>query len=517
MLRKPLTIAIAVGFLSWAVLAVSPVFADGEGHVHGPGASSFDPELLSWAALSLAGVLAALVLSRLVLLREVTRRPSATGERVGYLTAIRSFSRNARLFLGYSLLAELGSGIWAVIFNLYLLRAGFPIAFIGTFWLVNMLCHGAAALPAGVIADRFGRRRAFFIATGISLLAQGALLFTVDPVLILALAGVAGFGEAFHGVTGAPFMMDNSEAEERPHLFSLNAAFLQVSRFTGNMAGGILPLLWATTVGLPALDPGATRWALVTGLPLTAIALVPLVFMREKPVELAASFKDMVTLRNVVNLGVIMRFTALSLMVGTGFGLTVRFFNVFFERWHQASDAQIGTVLGFGAFAAAGSVLIAPVLAQRWGKARSIWLTQSLSVPFLLLLAAVPSLAFATAIFLVRGALYSVGQPLRNQLSMEFVDSGERGTAAGFTHTAFDLGGGLGAGLAGLLITNGDFAGTFAVAALLIAVPAYLYYAFFDGMESRKALLAPVEPAFGRADAGPTHRASLVPRWFPRR
>lgn len=479
---RPRLAASAAVAVAATLIAAGSVYADG-GHDHGT-AASFDGGALLWGALSLGGVLLLVVASRALLVRQMAAPLAGAGPRAGYLEAVRRFSRNAKLFLTYSLLAELGSGIWTVLFNLYLLRAGFPITFIGAFWLVNMLSHGAAALPAGVIADRFGRRRAFFIATAIALVAQGSLLFTGDPTLILVLAGVAGLGEAFHGVTGAPFMMENSEARERPHLFSLNSAFLQVSRFAGNVSGGLLPLLWAGLVGLPAVEPQAARWALVTGLPLTAIALVPLAFMRERPLELVGGFKELVTLRNVVNVGVIARFTALGLMIGTGFGLTIRFFNVFFEEAHHASDSQIGTILGLGAIASAASVLLSPVLAQHWGKARSIFITQTLSVPFLLALAFIPSLTAVTTVFLVRSALYAIGQPLRNQLSMEFVTGQERGTTAGFTHTAFDLGGGLGAGLAGLLISDGGFGLAFAMAAALIVLPAYLYFALFHRTEA---------------------------------
>lgn len=472
--------AVAAGVL--ALVAVLPTFADDPGHAHGT--TVYDPGPLLWGVLSLGGIFLLLLGSRAVLLGRAIRQQAGGEAPPGYLQAIRQFSRNARLFLAYSLMAELGSGVWSVLFNLYLLRAGFPIAFIGTFWLVNMLSHGAAALPAGLIADRYGRRRAFFIATGIALAAQGSLLFTTAPVLILVLAGIAGLGEAFHGVTGAPFMMENSEPQERPHLFSLNSSFLQISRFVGSLAGGFLPLLWATLFGLPPLEPAVARWALVLALPLTAMALVPLAFMRERPVELVESFKDMVALRNVEHLGIIARFAALSLMVGVGFGLTVRFFNVFFQEVHGASDGQIGTILGLGAIAGAASILISPVVAQQWGKAKSVFITQTLSLPFLILLAMVPSLSLVTTIFLVRGALYSIGQPLRTQLSMEFITSKERGTTAGFVHTAFDLGGGVGAGVAGLLITGGGFLIAFVAAAVIIAVPAFLYYVFFDGMEA---------------------------------
>lgn len=492
--------AVAVSVL--LALVASPAFADGDGHGHGPPTVAADPNLLWWGVLSLTGLFAVLVGARRVLLGSAA--PAA--ERVGYLTAVRSFSRNARLFLGYSLLADLGSGIWGVLFNLYLLRAGYDIGFIGLFWLLNMLCHGAAALPAGVIADRFGRRRAFFIATGVSIAAQGSLLLVNEPLLILALAAVAGFGEAFHGVTGAPFMMENSEPRERPHLFSLNAAFLQVSRFGGSITGGLLPLVWAGLVGLPEVDPAAARLALITGLPLTAVALVPLAFMREKrPTDRPASLADLVLLRNVVSLHTILQFTVLSLMVGVGFGLTIRFFNVFFQQAHGATDAEVGTILGLGAIAGASSILIAPTVAQHWGKARGIFLSQIASVPFLLGLAFVPGLSVVLAFYLTRNALYSVAQPLRNQLAMEFVEGRERGTTAGFTHTAFDLGGGLGAGMAGLLITGNGFALNFLAAALLVAVPAYLYDRFFARRERAVAASAGAALVSPSGQAAPAH------------
>jgi hypothetical protein len=65
------------------------------------------------------GMLALFVVMRMVLVRQVATATGSTGG-TSMLSAIRSFSRNARLFLTYSLFSELGSGIWTVLFNLYL-------------------------------------------------------------------------------------------------------------------------------------------------------------------------------------------------------------------------------------------------------------------------------------------------------------------------------------------------------------------------------------------------------------
>lgn len=469
------------------LVAGAPVLAS-EGHGHG--STSGSASVYVWGLLSLGGVFVALVSSRALLAR---RLALANGQAGGadYLAAIRLFSRNAKLFLTYSLLAELGSGIWAVMFNLYLLRVGYPITFVGLFLAIMMTSHGLAALPAGLIADRFGRRRSFFIATFISLTAQVSVLFVDAELGILALAGVAGFGEAFHGVTGAPFMMENSEPKERVHLFSLNAAFLQASRFGGNLVGGFLPLLFAGIVGVPSLDPAAARWALVVGPPLTMMALVPLIFMREKPPEHVPTVRELLDIGHLPNLSNILKLTALSLMLGTAFGLTIRFFNVFFVDGRGATDGQTGTILGLGAVAGAGAILVSPLVTMQYGKVKGIAYTQMMSVPFLLLMAMVPSLSVVTVFFLVRGAMYSIAAPMRNQLSMELVSGRERGTTAGFTHAAFDLGGAGGAGMAGVLMAGGGFATAFTVAAGLIAVPAVLYYVFFARADATARSRAP--------------------------
>ena len=55
------------------------------------------------------------------------------GGLIDYLATARRFSPNARLFLIYALTSQTGSGIWTVMFNLYLLRSGFSMGFVGIF------------------------------------------------------------------------------------------------------------------------------------------------------------------------------------------------------------------------------------------------------------------------------------------------------------------------------------------------------------------------------------------------
>ncbi|MBI2863386.1 MAG: MFS transporter [Chloroflexi bacterium] len=420
--------------------------------------------------------------------------PPRSGEK-GYVESIKSFSRNAKLFLAYSLLSGLGTGIWNVMLNLYFLRVGVDIPFIGVFWFTNMLFHGLFAFPAGLIGDKIGRRKTFILATFISIFARGALLFTLDPTMLIVLAAIAGAGEGFHAVAGAPFIMENSKPAERPMLFSLDSSFGSASMFVGSISGGLLPLVWASTMGIPDLDPVAARFALVTSLPLTVIALLPLALIKERPVALVESFLDLVTLANIVSHSVIAKLTLCSVLIGVAFGLTTRFFNVFFADGLGASDQEVGLIFALSSLGSAALILASPAMSRRWGRVLGILVSQVGSLPFLILMVLLPGLPLAATFFILRGALYGISMPLRHQLSMEFITSRERATTAGITHMVFDLGGAVGAWAAGILIVENNFAPAFLAGALIFLAPAILYYVFFAGMEKARAARRVTRPA----------------------
>ncbi|MEE8419342.1 MAG: MFS transporter, partial [Dehalococcoidales bacterium] len=349
-------------------------------------------------------------------------RPPGTGFPVtrgitNYINNIRRFSRNARLYLAYSLSEGLGTGMWTVLFNLYLLWSGFDIKFIALLVGIDMLFHGLFAFPAGLIGDKIGRRKAFFLASTMNIIARLATLFTLNPAFLIILTSVRGMGEGFHMVAGAPFMMENSEPEERSHLFSINASFMNLSRFAGFLAGGLVPLFWAGVLGLPDIDPAVGKWALITSLPLTFIALIPLLMMREKRVELIESFKELFLLRNIVNFSVLAKLGLCSLLLGLSFGLMIRFFNIFFQEYQGATTEQTGWIMAIGSLSGAAAILLTPLLITKWGKVRTLLITQLLSVPFIVFMVMANNLYAVGFLFLMRGSFYSISMPIRNQVA----------------------------------------------------------------------------------------------------
>lgn len=73
-----------------------------------------------------------------------------------WLARVGRSSRAIKLFIAYTLLANIGLGVFQLIYNLYLVRLGYREDFIGTISAVTTVCIGVAALVMGPLTNRFG-------------------------------------------------------------------------------------------------------------------------------------------------------------------------------------------------------------------------------------------------------------------------------------------------------------------------------------------------------------------------
>ncbi len=85
-------------------------------------------------------------------------RVTARGDLAEYALAVRSFSRNARLFIVHVIGMDTVHGTSLVLVNLYFLAVGLPIEFIGLRLLLGGIAGAAFSVPAGLISDRIGRK-----------------------------------------------------------------------------------------------------------------------------------------------------------------------------------------------------------------------------------------------------------------------------------------------------------------------------------------------------------------------
>lgn len=420
------------------------------------------------------------------------RRGTLLGER------FRGFSRNARLLLLRSPFSGLSVSLLRLLFNLYLLAVGFDTLFVAKFAAINWTCHGLAVIPSGILSDLFGRRRVFLIGYTGNLLATTSVIFVTDPTVLLILAAVIGLFEGGHAIVGPPFMVEQSREDERVHLFSLNGGIQVAAASVGNLAGGLLPLLFASLFNVSSNSAPALRGALLCAIPIMLCSVIPIYLIREewKPMDIRR------WLKGIESYGRIGMLAVTEGLVGFGMGFSAPFFNLFFDQHFKATTTQIGMIFAVGSIGSALLTLFTPLLVQRFGRVRTVTMVKLLGIPALLLLGMSHSLAMAGVFYVITilliGGPYpnkGISDPIYSLFAMEVVKERERGTTNGIMHAFVEFPMGVGAGLAGPLMALGDWQTAYMIGGGVLAIAFVLYYFYFGRIDSRPAPVLQPAPA----------------------
>ncbi len=395
-----------------------------------------------------------------------------------YADQLRRFSPNARLFLLSVFGVGLASSIFSLFLNIYLLHLGYKQDFIGLMAAIPPLVTASMSVPAGLLSDAIGHRRALIVGVALSALgAFGIVLFTSPEPLVLSI-GILGLGGALLQVVSAPFMIEESQEPERPHLFSVQFALQTLSGFFGSFVGGALPPLFAR--GLAAQGSTVYQMTLAVSAGLIGLSIFPLLGMRSAPrensrAELRWSLKTPLPL--------VFKLILPNMILGLGAGLFIPFMNVFFKLQFHISDALLGTLFALSAAGMGVASLAGPPLAQRLGKVRMIVFTQALSIPFLIAMAFVPILWVSALAFVMRYALMPMSAPIYALFVMEQVAPEDRATINGWSTMAWNLLFAGSAWLSGQLQVSLGFGAIFFIVCAVYSIGIVMQYWLFAPLE----------------------------------
>jgi MFS family permease len=397
------------------------------------------------------------------------------------------------MFLLSTSLTWMAHGLNSVLFNLYLTAGGFRESFVGHIISLNALGVVLLALPAGVIADRWGRRRCIVLGTVLEGTALAARASMLSPALIGSASFLAGAGQALCAIAAAPFITEHSSARERTHLFSAFFSLELLAGVLGSMVGGWAPPL---LLRLPAeVAPGllvAYRITLLLGAAIALIAAVPMTMLAGLR-EAAITHSRDATGKAARQL---MPLAANAFLIGAGAGLVIPFMNLYFAVRFQCSSAQIGVFFSIAAVSTALATALGPALARRFGKLRTATAMELLSLPFLITLGAERRLATAVGAFWLRATLMQAGTPLINAFVMESLPPALRARASSINNTVWNTGWAVSATMSGLIIQRFGYAVPFYITAVLYAVAALtFYFSFRRQPEVHAEIAVPAEVA----------------------
>ncbi|GAB4547636.1 MAG: hypothetical protein Fur002_23810 [Anaerolineales bacterium] len=396
-----------------------------------------------------------------------------------YAVNIRAFTPNARLYLlNVSILGAV-MGVFRLIFNFYILSLGFDEALLGSLVTASSLTALLAALPMGYLSDFLGRKT--------SLILSGALLSASILVMALwreqemfyAMNVVSGVAQSLAGVVMSPFLMENSSERERTYLFSFGQGIQMALSSLGSWVGGYLPGWIGQSQHISATSSGAYGTSILFVGVGAALGILPLVFIQSQRAKnspraifapLAYATEQPLLLTKLI---------LPMLLTSIGAGLIMPFMNVFFREVYQKPDPVIGTLFAWGSLAMGIGLLIAPPLAERFGKIQIVVITQGLSIPFLILLGFSPIFWMSAAAYYARVALMNMSSPVYQTYVMEHVETSARATVASLVSMSWNFGWAFSPTISGWLQVRYGFAPPFIGTIALYTISVILYWAFF--------------------------------------
>ena len=399
-------------------------------------------------------------------------------ENQGQRPLLAAFNRNTSLLLLVGAVVAVPIGFLFVSLPVYLERL--PVietTLIGVILTVTGVTAVALMIPVGLMADRFGRRRALALG-GVTASLSLFLFGFADSVLsVLVFAIVFGAAEAFEFASWNALLADASSERTRANVFGVSFTASAIG-----MAGGTL----IGSVADQALLTGATLQAayqplfiLLGGLLLVVPVLIAFLRM---PLRKTSREQSLIPAESRRVIG---RFFAANILIGTGAGIIVPLFSLWFLFQFEIGEAYTGPLFAVSSIVNAAAFLVAPSLARWGGLIRTVVALQAVATVILFLIPPAASLgAFAllvvSVLFVVRQALMNMTWPVLTSFLMGAVDVNARSTASAVTAVSFRLPFALSAILGVYLLTI-DLALPFYVTGVLYAFGTVAFWAFFRG------------------------------------
>jgi MFS family permease len=308
-------------------------------------------------------------------------------------------------------------------------------------------------------------------------------------------------------VNHVPFLAENCRPEHRGTLISLGFTIQIVTRMAVSLLGGALPALFAVLLGVAAIDPAAYRGALLLGAAVTTLSVIPVTRIRERhdtafgrarPAsrvprrafrrsgdreqhrqgaegeEVSSSAPPDLNARtperpNAVSpWPLLLTLAAVSAFRGLSMGMSLPFFNVFFEERFHARAEVIGAIFFASQVAGLPSALFSSRLPPRYGAIPSLLFLRIAMALLLAVMGVAEGLTLAVPLFLIYTACESAATPVEMAFATDAVARSHWGRAQSLRVTAYQLLSAAGSMLAGVLIVRAGYPLTFLISSLLV-------------------------------------------------
>jgi MFS family permease len=422
-----------------------------------------------------------------------------------FIQRIQQYRRDVKLFLLFTLAANVGIGMFMLIFNLYLLELDLREDYIGAFNAVHTVGIAAMSLTMGMLINRLGVWRCVTIGFVFFLLSSVLLVTVTHPELLLGLAILGGVGTAFLFVPTMPFIVDLTRTSERQGVAALSFSLSSLSLTVASLVGGFTPRGLAAILPVEAPSAAAFRYTLLLGLGIAALALIPLFRMSE---QLRNARPDDAAQETQTGLPPLppgrvrqhmLVFIAVGGLMSLGAGMVFPFYNVYLSSI-GAGAGQIGLIFSVAGIAAAILGLGSPYLASRFGAQTAVVMVRLAPLPLFAIMIFFPVLSIAVLAHVIRTASINMGWPIDSSYIAGVLPARARTAVFGYRSGAWSIGYALAALVGGNVIVRFGYGVTFAGYVLFMLVAMGLFFTYFSRYSPTRAVASqvPAQPLVDR-------------------
>lgn len=359
--------------------------------------------------------------------------------------------QNVLLYFCSIVFFYISSGAFSMLQGIYIKELNYGESYLGSILSLKILATAVFSIPCAMFVNKMGKKKAMimaFIFVPLMNMCQG---YFSNRWLILIFAVIQGGSTAFLLVSEGPFLMGNSTERNRLTLFSTAFVVNVFSNMVGYFAfGQISQRLETKLVSIEAL-----RYSIIISGIIGFIACIFAIkikdnnnYRSEKKENLIKDYLFVLKQKHPF------QYVIYNFIIGFGAGLVVPYFNVYLKYKVNISTESIGIIMALAQGAMGVGGLITPIMARKYGKINTIIICQTLSVPFLMLIALPPSVVVVSSALFIRNALMNMAGPIISNLAMEMVDNCHRPIFSSIINISGNLSRALSAMVAGFIMNN---------------------------------------------------------------
>ena len=444
------------------------------------------------------------------------------------------YHRNVYLMLLFTLGKGFQLSIASLTTNLYLFSLGYRQEFIGYFTAIPAVGAFVAAVPLGILADRWGRKPLLVWSGLLNPLALAGIALSTTPALLIAASLANGLLSGGYWVTNLPVLTESTADDQRVGVLALNSFLLLGVGALGSLIGGLVPEGVAHLLHVAANSAVPLRMGVLAAAFAVFLPAVPLIWLSEErlprrqnapapplpasdeafavyehdavgvalaeasappitasapaePAEPAEAGDPTDPVGRRATTILFLKLLVPDVLFTTGEGAVLGLLQVFLALRFGLQPGVLGIFYTVVGLLGGATSLMAPRLVRRWGSLRTATLMQYLTVPAMLVTGFAPFFVVSASGEIGRGVLRGFFEPVYASFTMGSVSRRLRATLSGFYSTTWSIGFTIGPAIAGSLQQYVSLSAPVIVGAVCVATSATLLTLFFGRPAARGA------------------------------